>query len=524
MPAQLSPLKMNSLQRLRLLVLWACASASLLGLDAAAEAAPTYKAKTLATGLESPRGVAIAPDGNLVLSEAGRGGTGSCLTSGSGNSVCYGTSGALGLFNFSTNSYSRAITGLPSLAKQTSLYDDATGLNKLTFNGSGQLMGVFGNEGGTSTFPSSKGQWFGQTVSIDLAGSTLTPLANITAFEVSNNPHPAAIDSNPWDLVVSGSDTYVTDAAGNSLVKANSANQVSLVHVFLDKIVNIPSNAPPSLGFPGVRPAQTVPTGLAIGSDGALYIAQLSGVPFAPGSADVFRYDFVNNKVTTFASGFSNLVDIAAGPDNSLYLLQYRGDFWASTSGSILKLGLDGSVETLFSELTNPTALAVAPDGTIYVTNNGNGINGELLQLKSQPVPAPLPIFGLGLAWTQARRLRRRCGGPGLGGSTGTRPATAPAPGSTAVFDPLEAPEVFQLRNTILSWRFYDSFRTDRQAPARSGRIATRTPSLAGNGEDLAAAVQTILEIGDGERVMAKHEIGRRFAPTDRPQGFSTPS
>ena len=424
MPTQLSPHKMNSLQRLRLLALGACASATLLVLDAAAEAAPTYKAKTLATGLESPRGVAIAPNGNLVLSEAGRGGNGSCLTTATGNSVCYGTSGALGLFNFSTNSYSRAITGLPSLARQDN-YEDATGLNKLTFNGSGQLMGVFGNEGGASPFPGPAGQWFGQTVSINLAGSTVTPLANITAFEVSNNPHPTAVDSNPWDLVVRGSDTYVTDAAGNSLVKANSANQVSLVHVFPNKNVSTPNNAPP--GLPPVFSAQTVPTGLAIGSDGFLYIAQLSGFPFAPGSADVFRYDFVN-PVTTFASGFSNLVDIAAGPDNSLYLLQYRNDFWASTPGSILKLGLNGSVETLFSGLTNPTALAVAPDGTIYVTNKGNGIDGELLQLKSQPVPAPLPIFGLGLAWTQARRLRRRCGG--LGGFTRSRPAASPAPGS----------------------------------------------------------------------------------------------
>jgi len=426
---QVSLPKSDSIQRLRLLALGACASATLLVLDAAAEAAPTYKAKTLATGLESPRGVAIAPNGNLVLSEAGRGGTGSCLTSGSGNSVCYGTSGALGLFNFSTNSYSRAITGLPSLARQDN-YEDATGLNKLTFNGSGQLMGVFGNEGGASPFPAPKGRWFGQTVSINLAGSTVTPLANITAFEVSNNPHPTAVDSNPWDLVVRGSDSYVTDAAGNSLVKADSANQVSLVHVFPNKIVDLPANAPPFLGYPGVLSAQTVPTGLTIGPDGALYIAQLSGVPFAPGSADVFRYDFVN-PVTTFASGFSNLVDIAAGPDNSLYLLQYRKDFWASTPGSILKLGLDGSVETLFSGLTNPTALAVAPDGTIYVTNNGNGVNGELLQLKSQPVPAPLPIFGVGLAWTQARRLRRRCGG--LGGSTRTKPAASPAPGSCSV-------------------------------------------------------------------------------------------
>jgi predicted ATPase len=73
----------------------------------------------------------------------------------------------------------------------------------------------------------------------------------------------------------------------------------------------------------------------------------------------------------------------------------------------------------------------------------------------------------------------------------------------TAVSDPLEAPEVFQLRRTILSWRFYDSFRTDRQAPARRARLATRTPSLAADGGDLAAAVQTILEIGDGEGLQA---------------------
>jgi hypothetical protein len=365
--------------------------------------------------------VAISPNGNLVLSEAGRGGNGSCITGGSGNSVCYGTTGALGLFDFATNSYSRAITGLPSLARQTSpLYDDATGLNKLTFNGSGQLIGIFGNEGGASPFPSPAGQWFGHTVSFDLAGSTVTPLANITAFEVSNNPHNTSIDSNPWDLAVRGSDTFVTDAAGNSLLKADSTNQVSLVHVFPNKDVNTPGNAPPV--FPPVVSAQTVPTGLTIGPDGALYIAQLSGVPFAPGSADVFRYDFVN-PVTKFAGGFSNLVDIATGPDNSLYLLQYRNDFWASPTGSILRLGLDGSVKTLFADLANPTALAVAPDGTIYVANNGNGVNGELLQLTPEPVPAPLASFGLGLAWTQARRLRRRCGNHRLGGSTNTRPA-----------------------------------------------------------------------------------------------------
>jgi len=73
----------------------------------------------------------------------------------------------------------------------------------------------------------------------------------------------------------------------------------------------------------------------------------------------------------------------------------------------------------------------------------------------------------------------------------------------TAVSDPRDAPEVFQLRRTILDWRFYDSFRTDRGAPARLGRLATRTPALSADGGDLAAAVQTILEIGDGEGLQA---------------------
>ncbi|MEB3200254.1 MAG: AAA family ATPase [Synechococcaceae cyanobacterium] len=85
----------------------------------------------------------------------------------------------------------------------------------------------------------------------------------------------------------------------------------------------------------------------------------------------------------------------------------------------------------------------------------------------------------------------------------------------TAVSDPLEAPEVFQLRRTILSWRFYDGFRSDRQAPARLGRLATRTPALASDGGDLAAAVQTILENGDREglqRAVADAFPGCRLA------------
>lgn len=63
--------------------------------------------------------------------------------------------------------------------------------------------------------------------------------------------------------------------------------------------------------------------------------------------------------------------------------------------------------------------------------------------------------------------------------------------------DPQEQPEVHLLREEILNWRFYDSFRTDAAAPARQPRVGSRCFALSGDGGDLPAAVQTILENGD---------------------------
>ena len=65
--------------------------------------------------------------------------------------------------------------------------------------------------------------------------------------------------------------------------------------------------------------------------------------------------------------------------------------------------------------------------------------------------------------------------------------------------DPHNAPELLLLREQIRSWRFYDHFRTDSEAPARVPQIGTYTPVLANDGADLAAALQTIIEIGDAE-------------------------
>jgi predicted ATPase len=65
--------------------------------------------------------------------------------------------------------------------------------------------------------------------------------------------------------------------------------------------------------------------------------------------------------------------------------------------------------------------------------------------------------------------------------------------------DPRRAPELLMLREQIRSWRFYDHFRTDASAPARRPQLGTRTPVLGHDGADFAAALQTIIEIGDAD-------------------------
>jgi len=67
--------------------------------------------------------------------------------------------------------------------------------------------------------------------------------------------------------------------------------------------------------------------------------------------------------------------------------------------------------------------------------------------------------------------------------------------------DPHHAIELLMLRERMRDWRFYDHLRTDRDAASRKPQIGTYTPVLASDGSDLAAALQTIREIGAAEQM-----------------------
>ena len=69
--------------------------------------------------------------------------------------------------------------------------------------------------------------------------------------------------------------------------------------------------------------------------------------------------------------------------------------------------------------------------------------------------------------------------------------------------DPVDGLELLLMRERMRSWRFYDSLRSDPDSPARRPQVMTYTPVLASDGADLAAAIATILAIGDNDALHA---------------------
>ncbi|MFN8855408.1 MAG: AAA family ATPase [Planctomycetaceae bacterium] len=72
--------------------------------------------------------------------------------------------------------------------------------------------------------------------------------------------------------------------------------------------------------------------------------------------------------------------------------------------------------------------------------------------------------------------------------------------------EPQRFPELYSLRDEIRRWRFYHAFRTDADAPVRFPQISVQTPVLDHDGSDLAAALQTILEVGDARTLQSAIE------------------
>jgi len=345
-------------------------------------ASPTVE--VVMSNLNSPRGLAWGPEGGLYVVEAGLDSATSLCAPVARGQNCYSGSGSIS--RVVRGHQERVVTALPSVFNAAT--SDITGPHDIAFSRDGRAFLSIGWGGDPAARASlgELGRDFGTLIALRPTGREgrddrrdseegedddrehARPgwriIADVAAFEAAHNPAGGTIDSNPYGLFMEGRRLFVTDAGGNSLLSVRRG-VVSLVATFPAVPV------PPGPFNPPFTQSQAVPTEVARGPDGALYVSTLTGVPFLPGVASIFRVA-PGETPTIYATGFTQVTDFSFGHDGALYVLQYASGPFFSGNGSVIRVATDGTRTTLTSALSHPTGIAVGKDGRIYVSNNGN--------------------------------------------------------------------------------------------------------------------------------------------------------
>jgi sugar lactone lactonase YvrE len=329
--------------------------------------APDY-ATVVATGLANPRGLFVDADGNLWVAESGVGGEGPCAMGPEGNEECMGQTGGITKVS-ADGSQERVLDGLASRAAKDG--SSATGPNDVAVV-ENQVYVLFGYGGDPATRVDLGTEDELGWLMVD-DGSGLKPVVDVAGYETDSNPDGAALDSNPFSLVPAAeSAMVVSDAGGNALLNVTAAGEISTLTIFQNRDAQAPDGS--------TIPMNPVPTGVAADADGNLVVGELTGFPFPVGGANVYTVSANGGEPTSTLDGFTNVIDVAVGPDGSTYVLEMlKGSMLGANpadpstlNGQLTRVSLDGTRTVIASDgLVWPTGLAVDADGNIFVATWG---------------------------------------------------------------------------------------------------------------------------------------------------------
>jgi hypothetical protein len=237
-------------------------------------------------------------------------------------------------------------------------------------------------------------------------GST-REIANLFEFEATVNPDGGAIDSNTFDVAaLTGGSALVADAAGNSLLIVDARGNIDWVATLPNELVSTanakqifgcPASGAPQCELPDQIPAQPVATSVAIGRDGAYYVGELKGFPAPTGESRVWRIEAgarhavcgTSPACQVVADGFTSVIDLTFGPNGTLYVVELDEASWLAMQNG---QGVGGSVNACDPATWSCNQVAT---GLFMVTSATVGRNGTVSVVTNALIPGAAGVSAL---------------------------------------------------------------------------------------------------------------------------------
>jgi hypothetical protein len=328
----------------------------------------------VADHLNNPRQVTVH-DGSVYVAEAGLAGD-VCFGEGQ-DQVCVGLTGSV--TKVDRWGAERVQTGLLSIG--VAAEGDVVGVDSLAF----KHDRMYGIATGTCEVPEGAPaeltDQLGKVLRLE-GGTDFEGVADVSAYECANDPDGLGLDTDPYGIAVAGHRIYVADAAGNDVLKVDKhSGEVSLAAVLST-----------------TEQPQPVPTSLAVGPDGNLYIGTLN-FEGGPQGASVYKYDVRTGELSTYATGLTFITGLNFGCDGDLYVSEFStgfGEMGPLPDGDVVKIpwggGAEGREVIGAGSLHFPTGVAYH-DGALYVSNwgiaggedtpeGGPGVHGQLVRIQ----------------------------------------------------------------------------------------------------------------------------------------------
>jgi hypothetical protein len=351
--------------------------------------APQIDGEIYAEGINGPQGLYVDAEGNVYVVDGGLGGdqviTAVSPETGEPIEASFGLSSQI--TKISPDGTTEVVATLPSvlLGQEASGAARVTDIDGTLYATVGAWQEAMGEEVSAPLFA--------QIVRIEEGQGVA--LADAWAFEAANNPDASGnLEAHPYGIAT-GPDgmLYVADAGANSLLRIDPASgEIELVASFEP--------------LPGVFPnpfinnellTDAVPTAVAFGQDGTIYVSFLSGAPFVPGSAKIVTVA-EDGTVSDYATGLTMVTDLKVAPDGLVYATQF-GLFTETgpvfNSGSVVRILEDGTPEVVVDGLPFVTGLGFNAEGDGFVAINGMSIPGAGMVVR---YPAMTEMEGAPLA------------------------------------------------------------------------------------------------------------------------------